>query len=364
MMAPIDTNPDGSIQNDAGVPGPDDAAPPAPDAAVDAGSAGNDAGDPRPLVRTEQVAAIPSDTTKLLGDSTAVFGLTADGTIWSLEQGATSVRQLVAGGNSGRDMAMAIAGTNLFWTSATAGTLHRMARDGSGDVVLATGLASPGQLTADTSRVYWLTAGDSLYGEGGGTIQSLPLDAVPSDTPQVLATIGPLTAVSSMAASGGQLYWTPFSAAATMYYASLVTAPVDALLAGGAGTAIPGISRPYGLAAVGDDIYWGYGRTAWTTAITRLSDRTDLAVLPINVNLSGLSVAGDWLLVSGTGQNRRQELYATPLDSPSGFVVVAADLQCPAVITPWGVTYVNTIGELVAFPTQQLGYVGFGLPPP
>lgn len=102
-----------------------------------------------------------------------------------------------------------------------------------------------------------------------------------------------------------------------------------------------------------------------TTVITRLSDQDLLSVLPIDVYATGLAVTGDWLLVTGSsGENSRQQLYATPLASPSGLVAVATDLECAAVISPWGVTYVNTAGELVAFPAKQLGYVAFGLPAP
>lgn len=362
--ARIEPTVDGAGQSDAAAAAPDGAAPSAPIRDVDAGLDAADAGDPRPLVRTSPVAAIPAGTTKLLGDSASVFGLTAGGMIWALDAQATSVRQLVAAGDPGGGLAMALAGANLFWTDAAAGTLHRTARDGSSDVVLATGLPSPAQLTADDSRVYWVVADDSPPGEDGAQIESLPLDAASTDPPQVLATVGGLSAISSMAATGGSLFWTPFDAGATMYYARLVTAPVRTLLAGGNGTALLGIAQPYGLAAVNNDIYFGYDRTLWTTVITRLSDGTVLSILPINVSLTGLTVTGDWLLVTGRGENERQELYTTPLESPSGFVVVATDLGCPAVISPWGVTYVDTAGALVAFSAEQLGYVGSGLPAP
>ncbi len=356
----------GGTQTDS-APAPDGATPASstPDADAGPDGGGCDAGDPLPLVRATPVAAIPAGTTKLLGDAQSVFGLTATGMIWVLDAGTTSVRQLVAAGSPGRNLSVALAGGNVFWTDGVAGTLHRTARDGSGDVVLASGLPSPAEVTADDSRVYWLVAGDSPPGEAGGRIESLPLDATSADAPQVLAIIDGLSAVSSMAAMDGSLFWTPFAAVgATMYYARLMSAPVSTLLAGGVGAALPGIAQPYGLVAVGNDIYFGYQRTQWTTVVTRLSDQTILSVLPISVGLTGLTVSGDWLLVTGAGQSRRQQLYATPLESPSGLVVVATDLGCPAVTSPWGVTYVDAAGALVAFSTEQLGYVGFGLPLP
>ena len=140
----------------------------------------------------------------------------------------------------------------LFWTDAGSGALHRTARDGSGDVTLASGLTSPGLVTADDTRVYWFEPSpDSPFGDGGGMLRSLPLDAAPGEMPAGLAAIGETSSVFSMVAAGGSLYWTPYSLGSTMYYASLVTAPVATLLAGGTATVVPEIAQPYALVASG-----------------------------------------------------------------------------------------------------------------
>jgi len=346
-----------------------------PDAAAQTDSGmGNprpDGGQPWPLVRTTPVAAIPADTMRLLGDSTSVFGVTSGGMIWALDASATSVRQLVAPGSTGRSVAITLAGRNLFWTDAQAGTLHRTARDGSADAILATGLAAPGLVTTDDSRVYWLEESSApVY--GGGTIRSLPSDAAPGDSPSDLVTIAELGDVSSIAATGGSLYWTPYIQGATVYYSSLVTAPVTDLLAGQPPVAVPIINptyeQPYGLAVAGTTVYFGYYMNLWTTAVARIPQQGGtpvlVSILPIDVGLSGLLVTDGWLLVSGGGDvNRALKLYAAPTDG-AGFVVVATDLTVPAALSPWGVAYIDQSGALVAFPTAQLGYVGFGHPAP
>ena len=136
------------------------------------------------------------------------------------------------------------------------------------------------------------------------------------------------------------------------------------LLAGGTATVLPGIVQPYALFASGGVVYFAYNRNLWTTVVANLNNPAAiLSILPIDVGLTGLLVTGDWLLAAGEGAGQ-QDLYATPLDSPAGFVIVATDLLTPAVLGPAGVTYVDSSGILVAFPVAQLGYVGFGLPAP
>jgi hypothetical protein len=301
----------------------------------------------------------------LLGDPTAVFGVTATGTIWTLDATETSVRQLVAGETGDRSISATLASTSLFWTDAGSGALHRTARDGSGDVTLVSGLTSPGLVTADDTRVYWFEPSpDSPFGDGGGMLRSLPLDAAPGEMPAGLAAIGETSSVSSMVASGGSLYWTPYGLGSTMYYASLVTAPVATLLAGGTATVVPEIAQPYALVASGGAIYFAYNRNLWTTVVANLNyPEAVLSILPIDVDVTGLLITGDWLLATGQGVGQ-EDLYATPLDSPAGFVIVATDLLTPAVLGPAGVTYVDSSDTLVAFPVGQLGYVGFGHPAP
>jgi len=225
-------------------------------------------------------------------------------------------------------------------------------------------------VTADDSRVYWLEeSAQPAY--GGGTIRCLDGDAAPGDSPSDLVTISELGDVSSIAAAGGSLYWTPYIQGATVYYSGLSTAPVTALLAGQPPVAVPTIDstyeQPYGLAVAGTTVYFGYYMNLWTTAVARIPQQNAtpvlVSILPIDVGLSGLLVKDDWLLISGAGHGDALQLYAAPTDG-AGFVVVASDLAVPAAISPWGIAYIDHAGALVAFPTAQLGYVGFGVPAP
>ena len=342
-----------------------------PDAATDAGcvttAGAPDGGYVRPVVRTTQLATVPAGTTKLLGDPAAVFGVTNMGMIWALDAGATTVRQVVPGANTTAARPAALTDQDLFWADPSAGTLHRTARDGTADVVLAGGLSWPSLVTADQSRVYWFEAAPN-GGGAGGTIRSLPVDAAPGDRPDALATVDGLQSVWSMVATDGSLYWTPYEAFSTVYYASLVTAPVADLLAGGAGAALPGIEGPYQLTAAGAVVYFGYLRNLSTTNLGRIPEQNGapvlISILPGNVSLAGLTITDQWLLASASDdETHKLQLYGCSKDG-AGLGLVAVDLATPAVNSPWGIAYVNDAGALVGFPTAQLGYVIFGEPPP
>jgi hypothetical protein len=327
-----------------------------------------------PLARTYPLTTTPVQGVQLVSDDHAVYGLTRAGAIWALDVGAATPRRLVAAvdsqypasSESDGYVLLASAGEDLFWTDRFRNALHRTHKDGSADDLLAINLQSPGMVAADDNRVYWLE--DTYQNQGGGVIRSLPLDAAPGDPAATLVKAGQFDSISSIAAANGALFWTPFdSIGSTVYYASLLTAPVATLLAGGAGTGIACVGQPYGVVASEGKLYFGYYRDLWTTVVAGLSDSGGtsslLSILPVDVYMTGVTVSGDWLLVTGAAVGGRQDLYVAPA-SGAGMVIVAHGLGTPAIVGPSGVTFIDSSGRLVAFPLSELGYLAFGQPAP
>lgn len=98
----------------------------------------------------------------------------------------------------------------------------------------------------------------------------------PGWTPRIPLALRVAPALDPELAAGGSLYWTPYILGATVYYSSLVTAPVTSLLAEEPAHAVPEIDptykQPYGLAAVGSTVYFGYYRNLWTLAVARIPE--------------------------------------------------------------------------------------------
>jgi hypothetical protein len=261
---------------------------------------------------------------------------------------------------------IALAGSDLFWTDVRAGMIHRTRKDGGGDQIFATGLTAPGVVAADDTRVYWAEIAPGQ--PAGGSIRSLPLAAAPGAAPDTLATIPIFQSVSTLLAVEGTLYWTPFdSVGSTVYHATLFAAPVATLLAGGQGNVVPGLGASYLLISSAGNVYSAYFHDLWTTALGRIprpgADEILMSLLPVGIGVSGMAVAGSWLVLAGN-PGGRTDLYAAPATEPAGAVIIAHGARTGPVVGPAGVTYIDATGALVAFPADQLGYVAFGHPPP
>jgi hypothetical protein len=312
---------------------------------------------------TQSVPAV-----RLATNGSAVFGITDHNGIWSLAAGDNAIRTLVPPGDTTEysdewGSRFVASGNDLYWLDRTAGALHRTWANLAVDEVLAAGLDTPDTLVVDDARIYWSEV--SYMHQSGGVIRFLPRDA-PGATPATLTSVDSSHAISSLAVSGGTLYWTSFiSIGATVYYAGLFAASTDALLHGGSGTLIDG-ANPYGATAVGADVIYGYYRDSWTTALVDDSVGSGstnlLSILPIEVGLVGLALADEWLIVSGRSEVGT-ELYVAPRDG-AGLVRIAQGLQTPAIVGPAGITFVDASGALVFVKLADLGYIVFGHPAP
>ena len=322
-----------------------------------------------PLVRTHRLTTESVEAVQLATNGSAVFGITDHNGVWSLPPGDTAVRMLVAPGDRAAPSGewgsrLVAAGNDLYWVDRAAGALHRTRADASADEVLADGLNGVDTLAVDDTRVYWSEV--TYIRQGGGIIRSLPRDAAPRDPPATLVSVDMMSAISSLAASGGTLYWTSFkSIGTTMYGAGLFAGSVEALLLGGSGAPLEG-NNPYGVTAIGGAVFYGYHRDLWTTALVDLpfTGRAGdlLSILPINVRLAGVAVTQSWLIVTAKS-NVGTEIYIAPRNG-AGLVRIAQGLRTAAIVGPAGVTFIDASGALVFIDTDDLGYIGFGHPAP
>jgi hypothetical protein len=340
--------------------------------AVDAGATGQPDGiGPSdmswPLAQTHRLTTESVEASELAANGSTVFGLTANDCVWSLAAGDTSVRVLIAptdrdAGHLGTGLVAS--GNDLFWLDHVKGAVHRTRADGSADEVLADGLTGPATLAVDDARLYWSEV--SYLGQGGGRIRSLPRDARPGDPPATLVSVGQMSAISSLAASRGTLYWTSFiSIGSTVYYASLFAGSTESLLQGGSGSLVDG-SNPYAVTATGDAVFYSYYRNLWTTVLVQMPSVSGpgnlLSILPVGVTLTGLAVTDSWLVVTGDSSVGR-DLYIAPRPG-AGLVRIAQGLRTAAIVGPAGITFIDASGALVFIKTDDLGYIGYGHPAP
>ena len=259
-----------------------------------------------PLAQTHRLTTGSVQAVRLAANNSAVFGMTDHNGIWSLAAGDSAIRMIVPPGDttvypSDWGSRFVVSGSDLFWLDRIAGALHHAKIDGSDDQVLAAGLDGPDTLAVDDTRIYWSEV--THLQQGGGIVRSLPRNAAPGDAPVILVSVGETSGIASLVASGGAIYWTSFvSIGSTVYYASLTGASTDALLHGGSITEIDG-SGPYGILAMGGEVFYGSSRDPLTTALLDYSvadgSSALLSILPIGVGLAGLIVNDEWLIVTG-----------------------------------------------------------------
>ena len=116
------------------------------------------------------------DAVALAADRDAVYWLSSADELWSLPVGAASPQRLATNAGAPPDSCCGAAllttsGDDVFWSGAHAPALHRTAKDGSSDAILASPLNGPSSLVADDSWVYWVDAGNSCF--EGGEIRAL-----------------------------------------------------------------------------------------------------------------------------------------------------------------------------------------------
>jgi hypothetical protein len=319
---------------------------------------------PRPIV----LATSTGDVAALAGDDSGVYWISSSNELWGLASGSVTPHRLAtdtAGvlGECQRPPTPAIGGGNIFWTGTQrVSALHRTKDDGAADDVFTSSLVGVSYLAADATNVYWT----EVWGQddqGTGVIRMLPLSAAPDTAPTLLVSLGMDDEVSSLAALDGALYWTPYGAVgATMYHATLWTAPVSVLAAGGTGTTAFANQPPYGLTTIGDAIALAYYQDLWTSTVAILPQSTGwpqaVAVLPEESFVSGLSAADGWIYVTAgpgpaCGSIPSLQLYAIP-EQGGALLQVATGLRTAAVSGPAGMTYVDQSGALVSLPYDGL----------
>jgi hypothetical protein len=321
-----------------------------------------------PLARTHRLTTDSVEAVELATNGSAVFGLIAGRGVWTLAAGETAVRMLVAprdiSAEAGWGRRIVAVGSDVFWLDRPAGVLHRTRADGSGDDVLADGLYVPDTLAIDDTHVYWSELAQP--GQLGGVVRSLRRDAAPDDEPVPLVAVGPMYAISSLAVSGGTLYWTSYTGVVTTDDRSgLYAAATDAPPGDSRGIRLDG-NNPFRATATGGAVLYGTLRDTHTNVLMDLPSLSDppklLSILPAGVVLGGLAATDDWLIVTGRS-SAGWEIHVAPRTG-AGLVRIAQGIRCPAILGPAGITFIDGSGALVFIETDDLGYVGLGRPAP
>ncbi|HEY7376138.1 MAG TPA: hypothetical protein VIF57_28510, partial [Polyangia bacterium] len=199
----------------------------APDA--DAG-AGADTTPPAPL-GPRLLTPAHVDAVALAADDSGIFWTSPANELWMLPAGSAIPVRLASDpgvtDSCSTPTPPLLTAAHVFWVAGNRATLHRTRRDGGGDDRIATTTAG-GHFTSDAGAIYW-TAPASAEADDGSVVLSLSEDAAPGSPPTTLVRTDPSDGISSLAAVGGSLYWTPCPAHATMYYSDIWAGTVEAL---------------------------------------------------------------------------------------------------------------------------------------
>ena len=306
------------------------------------------------------------DAFALAADGSGIYWTTPANELWVLRSEHGAPERLAADGEAGPDCQTPspplLAGGFIFWLGAARSALHRTRADGAGDDVVARTVRAD-NLTADVTNVYWTEALGS-YGQGAGAVRTLPVAAPAGAAPVTLVAAAVSDEIASLAVRDGVLYWTPFAAVgATQYSSEMRSAPLATLGGGDAGVVVSVPSRPSGLFAEADALYFTHFPNLWTTAVARLpadgQPVEPLVTLPVEQSGEGVAVAGGNLLVTaanlsrGCGAMPSLNLFAAPADGgpPS---LIADQMRTAAIAAPAGIVFVAVDGRLTA---MSLDYV-------
>ena len=286
----------------------------------------------------------------LAADGATLYALTHDNVLWALDGGSATPRRLAQDAGTsptcGAIHRLAQDGTDLFWSAQYALTLHRTAKNGATDTVIATGntFTDFPLVAADETRVYWVEGnGGYDVSSPGAVIRALPVDAAPGTTPTTLVEVPYMDLITGMTVAGPTLYWVHTWLGTTMPQASLDEEAITALLA----------PQPLAPSSIGaswfvqphdGDLYVeiisgpSYLPGAHVDLARESQDLTGLVDLaPIgNGNEDNIVFVDDWALVSipsGACGDYRHSLIAVPTAAPGGPVVhLGDDLGTPAVL--------------------------------
>jgi hypothetical protein len=290
----------------------------------------------------------------LVADGATLYALTHDNVLWALDVGSATPRPLAQDVgpslNCGAVHRLAQNASDLFWcgVQAAASTLHRTAKSGATDTVIATGNNFPEEplVAADETRVYWVEGngyGGSDDSGPGAVIRALPVDAAPGTTPTTLVEEPFLDVITGITVEGPTLYWVASWLGTTMPQAYLHEEAISDLLA----------PQPPASSLIGNswfvqphdgDLYVeiisgpSYLPGAHVDLARESQDLTGLVDLaPIgNGNEDNIVFVDHWALVSvpsGSCGDYHHRLIAVSTAAPGGPVVqLADDLGTPAVL--------------------------------
>ena len=333
--------------------------PPHDDAASATEAPSTTALGPRPLTPAHV------DAIALAGDDSGIYWTSPANELWVLPAGSPIPVRLASDpgvtDSCSTPTPPLVAASHVFWVAGNRATLHRTRKDGTGDDRIAI-TTSGNHFTTDGSAIYW-TALASDEAKDGSVVLSLREDAAADAAPTALVHTAPYDGISSLAAVGGALYWTPYPTLATIYYADIWAGTVEALAGGGAGAKLPGPQSPYALTSAGGDVLFAFYPDRFTTGLAHFTTPGEpqiVATLPPDDGfLAGLSAAGGWLLATtypsdySCGQPPVLHLYATPLAGGAPKLLETA-LRTPAAAAPQGIVFVDAARRLMALPADQI----------
>jgi hypothetical protein len=172
----------------------------------------------------------------LTSSTTATVTMNADYNLTATYGAAPGVQLLAVGLNNPN--AVAVDATSVYWLENGGGLFRKAAKDGSGAVTLAAGIAAPSGLALDGGYAY---LGENL-GASQCRLRRVTLDGSGAST---VATDS--ASVSRLAVDGSNLYWTDINGGTVRAVPK----------AGGAVTILAtGSSTPAGVATDGTNVYW------------------------------------------------------------------------------------------------------------
>ena len=296
-------------------------------------------------------------------DGATLYGLTTDNALWMLEPGSTAPQLLAqdatpVGFSCGHDSRLALTASDLFWLARSTDTtndlltgLHRTARSGSGDTLIATGVAySPyPMVAADDTRVYWIDGADTSDGGRAGLIRTLPVDAAPGMTPTTLVADNGGYDISAITLAGPTLYWVSTYQYTTVFQPGLFKEAVTDLFAAHPPAPTP-LGESWFVQPHGSDLYIEVIRDLWHQNLARRSSGgSTVSLAPIGGPADSIVFVDDWALLSIPSDScgdYRHQLVAVPTATPGGAVVqLADDLSTPAVLGT-ELAFVDLVGQV------------------
>lgn len=151
------------------------------------------------------------------------------------------------GNQAGSCWGLATSGSDLVWTIAEEGALHRGDKGGASSTVLASSLATPWGLALDETGIYWAENGDTTSNDG--KIQVLASGA---DSPTPIASN--LAHPFRVALDADYVYWTNQGSDPDYHDGSVMRASKKGSHA--SDVVADQLDRPSDVAVDGDNIYW------------------------------------------------------------------------------------------------------------